>query len=79
MLDAVVANYNKGFAIRKFILGDSATARCEIPLNRYSFFETLEDKLLPNTKIELNLEIERDSNLIWRAGGANCRVILTNY
>ena len=71
------ANYNKGFALRKALLGDSATVRCEIPLNRYSFFESLEDKLLPNTKIELNIEIESDNNLIWRAGGADCRVILT--
>ena len=74
------ANFNKGFALRKVILGDSATVRCEIPLNRYSFFESLEDKLLPNTKIELNIEIESDGNLIWRsnaAGNADCRVILT--
>ena len=55
MLDAVVANYNKGFSIRKVLLGDSATVRCEISLNRYSFFESLDDKLLPNTKIELNI------------------------
>ena len=71
------ANFNKGFALRKVILGDSATVRCEIPLNRYSFFESLEDKLLPNTKIELNIEIASDGNLIWRAGGNDCRVILT--
>ena len=77
MIDDIEANYNKGFSLRKVILGDSATVRCEIPLNRYSFFETLEDKLLPNTKIELNLEIEKDSNLIWRVAGNNCRVILT--
>ena len=77
MLDDVEANYNKGFSLRKALLGDSATVRCEIPLNRYSFFESLEDKLLPNTKIELNIEIESDNNLIWRAGGADCRVILT--
>ena len=79
MLDAVVANYNKGFAVRKALLGDSATVRCEIPLNRYSFFESLENKLLPNTKIELNIELESDGNLIWRAGGADCRVILTRF
>ena len=79
MLDAVVANYNKGFAVRKALLGDSATVRCEIPLNRYSFFEALENKLLPNTKIELNIEIESDGNLIWRAGGNDCRVILTRF
>ena len=77
MIDDVEANYNKGFALRKSLLGDSATVRCEIPLNRYSFFESLEDKLLPNTKIELNFEIEKDNNLIWRAGGNACRVILT--
>ena len=77
MLDAVVANYNKGFAARKALLGDSATVRCDIPLNRYSFFEALEDKLLPNTKIEIKIEIESDNNLIWRTGGNNCRVILT--
>ena len=77
MLDAVVANYNKGFSIRKVLLGDSTTVRCEIPLNRYSFFESLDDKLLPNTKIELNIELESDDNLIWRAGGNACRVVLT--
>ena len=71
------ANYNKGFALRKVLLGDSGTVRCEIPLNRYSFFESLEDKLLPNTKIELNIEIETDNNLVWRTGGNDCRVILT--
>ena len=45
------ATYNKGFAVRKALLGVSAKVNCEIPLNRYSFFEALEDKLLPNTKI----------------------------
>ena len=79
MIDDVQANYNKGFAVRKALLGDSATVRCEIPLNRYSFFEALENKLLPNTKIELNIEIESDGNLIWRAGGNDCRVILTRF
>ena len=74
-----IANYNKGFAMRKALLGDSATVHCDIPLNRYSFFEALEDKLLPNTKIELNIELESDNNVLWRAGGADCRVILTRF
>ena len=69
--------YNKGFAIRKALLGASSTVRCEISLNKYSFSETLEDKLLPNTKIELTIELESDNNLIWRTGGNNCRVVLT--
>ena len=66
MLDDVVENYNKGFAARKVRLGTSTEVNCEIPLNRYSFFEELQDKLLPNVKIELQIEIENDKKLIWR-------------
>ena len=77
MLDNTPASYNEGFAKRKALLGTSSTVRCEIPLNRYSFFEALEDKLLPNTKIEINFEIEKDNNLIWRSGGNACRVVIT--
>ena len=59
-------NYNKGFAARKVLLGASAEVNCEIPLNRYSFFEELQDKLLPNVRIEIQIEMENDKNLIWR-------------
>ena len=71
MLDDVVVNYNKGFAARKALLGLSAEVNCEIPLNRYSFFEELQDKLLPNMKIDLNIELEDDKNVIWRQGAAD--------
>ena len=71
-----VANYNKGFALQKALLGVSSTVNTEIPLNRYSFFEILEDELLPNTRVEMNFEIESDGNLIWQAG-ADCRVVIT--
>ena len=71
MIDDVTKNYNKGFAARKLLLGASAEVNCEIPLNRYSFFEELQDKLLPNVKIELQIEIENDKNLIWRVGAAD--------
>ena len=36
----------------------------------------LENELLPNTRVEINLEIESDGNLIWQAG-ADCRLIIT--
>ena len=77
MLDNASTTFNEGFSKRKALLGQSSTVRCEIPLNRYSFFEALEDKLLPNTKIEINFEIEKDNNLIWRDGGNRCRVVIT--
>ena len=76
------ANYNKGFAARKALLGLSAEVNCEIPLNRYSFFEELQDKLLPNMKIDLNIEFDEDKNLIWRreggadAAGSSYRLII---
>ena len=72
------AAYNKGFHLIKLRLGLSQTVNCEIPLNKYSFFEVLEDKLLPNTKIERNFEIESDANLIFRAGGVDGRIIITS-
>ena len=68
MLDDVNPDYNKGFAGRKVLLGASAEVNCEIPLNRYSFFEELQDKLLPNMRIDLDIEIDSDKNLIWRGG-----------
>ena len=70
------AAYNKDFALRKALLGTSSTVNTEIPLNRYSFFEMLVDELLPNTRVEMNFEIESDDNLIWQVG-ANCRVVIT--
>ena len=73
------ANYNKGFALRRALIGNSAKISTEISLNRYSLFESLEDKLLPNTKIELNIELESDGNLIWRTGGNDCRVVITRF
>ena len=74
---ARVVGYNSGFAVRHRLLVDNAEVNAEIPLNRYGFFERLHDELLPNTKIELKITLESDANLVWRTGGADCRVIIT--
>ena len=70
------AAYNKGFALRKALLGTSSTVNTEMPLNRSSFFKKLEDELLPNTRVEINFEIDSDGNLIWQAR-ADCTVVIT--
>ena len=70
--------YNKGFAARKALLGVSTTVNAEIPLNRYSFFQSLYLQLLPTSKIELEINIESDTNLAWQAG-ADCRVVITKF
>ena len=51
------ANYNKGFAARKALLGISTEVSTEIPLNRYSFFNALQNELLPNTRLEFRNRI----------------------
>ena len=80
MLDDVNSQYNKGFTARKTLLGLSAEVNCEFPLNRYSFFEELQDKLLPNMKIDLSIEFDDDKNLIWRGGeGVQADAAVTSY
>ena len=70
-------SYNWGFDKRKKQLGKSRIVNCEIPLNRYSLFEALKDKMLPDSRFELNMEFESDNNLIWREGNDECRIIIT--
>ena len=36
----------------------------------------LEDELLPNTRVEMNFEIESHVNLIWQVG-VDCKVVIT--
>ena len=62
------AAFNKGFAQRKALLGTSSNVNVEIPLNCYSFFEGLNNELLPNMKVGIILDLESDANLIWQAG-----------
>ena len=49
----------------------------EIPLNRYSFFESLDNQLLPNIRVTLEFNLESDNNLIWRGDTDDCPVIVT--
>ena len=72
------ANYNSGFAARKLLLNAGATANAEIPLNRYSFFESLHSELLPNSRIEIKIILESDNNVVWQAAD-DCRVVLTKF
>ena len=75
---AAQANYNSGFAARKLLLNAGATVNAEIPLNRYGFFESLHGELLPNSRIELKINLESDANLVWQAAD-DCRVVLLNF
>ena len=70
-------SYNAGFDKRKKQIKNSNVVNCEIPLNRYSLFEALKERILPDSRFELNVEFESDNNLVWRSGNDVCRVIIT--
>ena len=48
-----------------------------IPLNRYSFFEELESRMLPGMQLQFNIELQNDDELIFKAGAVDdCRVFV---
>ena len=51
-----------------------------IPLNKYSFFEELEGKILPPMWLQFNKELDDDDELIHRANAsANGRVVVDGF
>ena len=75
---AGTANANAGYEARRLLTrqnaaGDvSSDVNVVIPLNRYSFFEELQDKMLVTMQLQFNIELQnyRDK-LIHMAHGTN--------
>ena len=70
------ANFNKGFSMRKKRLGVSSTVNAEVTMNKFSYFEALEKQLLPNGRLEINLDLDSDDNVVWQAG-ADCKLVFS--
>ena len=49
-----------------------------IPINRYSFFEELYDKMLVPMQLEFNIEFQDDAELIYKAAGALANRVVVN-
>ena len=80
------ANTNLGFEARRILTqarqndgnGGAKSINEIIPLNRYSFFEELEDKMLPPMQLTFELTLNDDDELIHKANAAdNGRVVVT--
>ena len=80
------ANTNLGFEARRILTqarqndgnGGAKSINEIIPLNRYSFFEELEDKMLPPMQLTFELTLNNDDELIHKAAAAdNGRVVVT--
>ena len=71
-------NYNKGFDKRKKLTAEGADRNISIPLNLYSYFASFKRNIHPNLKINIELRLEQDINLIFRGGAAdNGKIIVT--
>ena len=57
----------------------AAVVETIIPLNRYSFFENLEDKLLPPMELEFAINFQNDAELIWQNDDTARRVVVRNF
>ena len=72
-----LATYNEGFAKRKALLTALAENNIVLPLNRYGFFNSFETEIAPNGKVTIDINLETDNNVIFRAGGDPGRFIIT--
>ena len=76
---AAATNTNLGIRQRALLSQGGQTVQVLIPLNRYSFFEELNDKLLPPMKLEFEVELQSDEELIWQNDGTNRRIVVRKF
>ena len=84
--DNTTANTNIGFEARRILtraVNDDGTGGARsinetIPLNRYSFFQELERKMLPPMQLTIELTLNEDSELIHMANGTDGGRVVVN-
>ena len=82
------ANTNLGFEARRVLTqarqndgnGGAKSVHDKIQLNRYSFFEALEDEMLPPMQLTIELQLNDDAELIHKANAVDDgRVVVTRF
>ena len=84
--DNTAADTNLGFEQRRILTqavnndgtGGAKSINEMIPLNRYSFFEELERKILPPMQLTIELTLNEDSELIHMANGTDEGRVIVN-
>ena len=56
---------NTGFASRRALTSGSKQVNVKIPINRYSFFEELEGRILPPMQLAFEIELKPDVELLF--------------
>ena len=85
--DNTTADTNKGFEARRLLTKEQVAnagapdINVIIPLNRYGFFEELEDRILVPMQLEFNIQLQNDDELIYKgdAPPADGRVVINRF
>ena len=75
--DYMTAAGNSGFEARRVLTTGLKNNNVIIPINRYSFFEELEDKMLPAMQLQFEINLQIDNELI--NAGDDCRVVIDRF
>ena len=60
--------------------GENKEVSCIIPLNRYSFFKSLETNMLPPSQIQISVALTDDNVLIYKTPATeNARVVISKF
>ncbi|KAL9967138.1 hypothetical protein ACROYT_G025310 [Oculina patagonica] len=74
------ANQNAGFEARRLLTTGLNDVNVVIPLNRYSFFEELEGRMLLPMHLQFNIQLQNDAELLKKADDvADGRVVLNRF
>ena len=79
--DDTSANTNAGYQARKLLMTDADVLKdvnVIIPLNRYSFFEELDNRMLVPMQLQFNIELQNDDELIFKAAEADAGRVVVN-
>ena len=78
--NATTANTNIGFEARRLLTNIGRDVNVLIPLNRWSFFEELNDKMLVPMQLQFNIEINSDDELVHKVSNvAAARVVINRF
>ena len=70
---------NLGMRERALLSHEGEMVKTIIPLNRYSFFEGLSDKLLPPLKLEFEVTLQKDEEMIFQKDGTARRIVVRKF
>ena len=70
---------NPGIRARRLLSHGDSTVETIIPLNRYSFFEKLSDRLLPPMQLEFEIVLQDDDEMIFQNDGTGRRTVVQKF